>query len=52
MNSRLLRWALWSPSHLGIAVGGGLVLVLGVALVFRPSSGGPEHANGVPVSAT
>lgn len=52
MNSRLLRWALWSPSHLGIAVGGVLVLILGVALVFRPSSGGTERANGVPVSAT
>lgn len=52
MISRLVRWALWSPSHLGIAIGGVLVLVLGVALVFRPTSDGTEQATGVPASAT
>jgi hypothetical protein len=39
VTKRLVRWALWSPSHLGITACGLVVVLLAVALVFRPTPG-------------
>ena len=46
MTKRLVRWALWSPSHLGITACGLVVVLLAVALVFRPTPGdaGPSSS--------
>lgn len=50
MINRLVRWAIWSPTHLAVTVAGMIVVLLLTALVFKPT--GSDRPSGGGSSGT